>query len=98
MPRGRRTIAAHTAIERESSPPSGKPTSTFTRDYFRSFGFHFSSMAPDEKKNTSYGVMAAPKRAIAKYQYVIGDSEECGDGCRRSCDPSASQSGCRRNT
>ena len=65
MPAGRRTTAAHPAIASERKPPSGKPNRTFSRDCARSFTFHFSSTAPEEKKKTSYGVMAAPKRAMA---------------------------------
>ena len=46
-------------------PPNGKPTSTLSRDCARSLTVHFSSTAPEEKKNTSYGVIAAPNSAIA---------------------------------
>ena len=61
-------------IASDSSPPSGKPISTLALFSPRSFGVHPSSTAPLEKKNTSYGVIAAPKRAIAKYAYVNGVS------------------------
>jgi len=40
----------------------------------RSFVVQRSSTAPEEKKKTAYGVIAAPNRAIAKYQYVAADS------------------------
>ena len=49
----------------DSKPPSGKPRKTlarFSRDPCES---SCSSTAPDEKKNTSYGVIAAPKSAMA---------------------------------
>ena len=49
----------------DSIPPSGKPTSTLSRDLARSFAVQFSSTAPEEKKNTSYGVIAAPNSATA---------------------------------
>ena len=52
---GSSTTAAHAAIASERMPPSGKPTNTFARSVPRSFRVHFSSTAPDEKKNTSYG-------------------------------------------
>ena len=49
----------------ESSPPRGKPMNTLARIAPRSCSAHCSSTPPIEKKKTSYGVMAAPKRAIA---------------------------------
>ena len=49
----------------DRSPPSGKPRYTLARFETRSGAVHFSSTAPDEKKNTSYGVIAAPNSAIA---------------------------------
>ena len=49
----------------DSSPPSGKPRYTLARLSTRSDRVHFSSTAPDEKKNTSYGVIAAPNSAMA---------------------------------
>jgi hypothetical protein len=48
-----------------SRPPSGKPMKTFARSIARSFGDHFSSTAPDEKKNTSYGDIPVPNNAMA---------------------------------
>src|SRR6185503_11205423 len=62
---GNRTTAAHAAIATDNTPPSGKPTSTLSREVPRSLTVHFSSTAPEEKKNTSYGVIAAPNNAIA---------------------------------
>ena len=53
MPLGIRTSAAHPAIAIDSRPPSGKPTSTLSRDWARSFTVQPSSTAPEEKKNTS---------------------------------------------
>ena len=38
---------------------------TLVRSVMMSFLVHFSSTAPEEKKNTSYGVIAAPNRAMA---------------------------------
>ncbi len=52
-------------IASDSRPPSGKPMKTLARLMFRSFCVQRSSTAPEEKKNTSYGVIAAPKRAMA---------------------------------
>lgn len=40
---------------RDNNAPSGKPSSTLTRIVTRSFGVHFSSTPPDEKKNTECG-------------------------------------------
>ncbi len=65
MPAGSSTTAAHAAIATDRSPPSGNPTSTLTRFCARSFAVQPSSTAPEEKKNTSYGVIAAPKSATA---------------------------------
>jgi hypothetical protein len=50
---GNRTTAAHAAIATDNTPPSGKPTSTLSREVPRSLTVHFSSTAPEEKKNTS---------------------------------------------
>ena len=50
----------------DNSPPSGKPMNTLARLVDRSFGVHSSSTAPEEKKNTSYGVIAAANRATPK--------------------------------
>src|SRR5688572_5225080 len=77
---GSSTTAAQAAIAIDSSPPSGKPTSTLRRDVARSFSVQRSSIAPEEKKNTSYGVMAAPKSATAKNQYVATGSPWGGPG------------------
>ena len=52
-------------IASDSRPPSGKPTSTLIRFSPRSLTVQRSSTAPLEKKNTSYGVIAAPNRAMA---------------------------------
>ena len=41
------------------------PMNTLARMVPRSRAVHFSTTPPEEKKNTSYGVMAAPKRATA---------------------------------
>ncbi len=46
-------------------PPSGKPTKTLSSGVPRSFVVQCSSTPPEEKKNTSYGVMAAPNSATA---------------------------------
>src|SRR5690349_7407418 len=59
-PRGWKTTAAPAIRASDSSPPSGKPRYTLALFRTRSERLHFSSTAPDEKKNTSYGVMAAP--------------------------------------
>ena len=53
-------------IASDSSPPSGNPISTLARFSLRSLIVQPSSTAPLEKKNTSYGVIAAPNRAMAK--------------------------------
>ncbi len=50
---GAKTSAAHAATDRDSRPPKGKPTSTFSRDVPRSRSDQPSSTAPEEKKNTS---------------------------------------------
>ena len=52
-------------MARESRPPSGNPMKTLARITPRSLAVQRSSTPPEEKKNTSYGVMAAPKRATA---------------------------------
>ena len=65
MPWGRSTIAAAAAIATESSPPSGKPMNTLARIVRRLPAPHFSSTPPEEKKKTSYGVIAAPNSATA---------------------------------
>ena len=41
---------------------------TFNREVPRSLTVQCSSTAPEEKKNTSYGVIAAPNSAMANYQ------------------------------
>ena len=52
-------------IASDSRPPSGKPMKTLARIGARGPSrVHFSSTPPEEKKNTSYGVIAAPNRAI----------------------------------
>ena len=51
-------------IASDSSPPSGNPMNTLARSVPRSRRVHFSSTPPEEKKNTSYGVIAAPNSAI----------------------------------
>ena len=61
-------MVATAAIAMDRIPPSGKPTMTFNREVPRSLTAQCSSTAPEEKKNTSYGVIAAPKSEIAKYQ------------------------------
>jgi hypothetical protein len=65
IPAGRNTTAAQPAIASDSSPPSGNPMNTFARSVARSRRVHRSSTPPEEKKNTSYGVIAAPNNAIA---------------------------------
>src|SRR6478735_7223605 len=65
MWRGASTRWAHVMIASESSPPSGNPISTLARFSLRSLIVQPSSTAPLEKKNTSYGVIAAPNRAMA---------------------------------
>jgi hypothetical protein len=77
---GRSTTVANAAIANDSMPPSGKPTRTLSRDLPRSFTLQPSSTAPDEKKNTSYGVIAAPKRATAKYYAKMDDTPPWQDG------------------
>ncbi len=64
-PAGRKTTAATAAIESESAPPSGKPRNTLSRIVPMSLSPQCSSTPPLEKKKTSYGVIAAPKRATA---------------------------------
>ena len=67
-PAGSSTMAETAAIAMDRIPPSGKPTMTFNREVPRSLTVQCSSIAPEEKKNTSYGVIAAPNSAMAKYQ------------------------------
>jgi hypothetical protein len=62
---GKSTTAAQPAIAGESSPPKGNPTSTLARERARSLTVQPSSTAPEEKKKTSYGVIAAPNNATA---------------------------------
>ena len=52
-------------MARESMPPSGKPMNTLARMVPRSSTVQRSSTPPEEKKNTSYGVSAAPNSATA---------------------------------
>jgi hypothetical protein len=49
----------------DNRPPSGNPMNTFMRIVGRSLAVHRSSTPPEEKKNTSYGVIAAPNSATA---------------------------------
>src|SRR3954470_11314734 len=77
---GSSTTAAHAAIASDRIPPSGKPTNTFARSVPRSSFDHFSSTAPEEKKKTSYGVIAAPNNATAKYQYERGLPDAASHG------------------
>ena len=59
-------MAVEPAIASESRPPSGKPMNTLARMVREVLGSSsFSSTPPEEKKNTSYGVMAAPNSATA---------------------------------
>src|SRR5205085_4470957 len=97
IPRGASTSAAEVISNRDSAPPSGKPMYTFARLILRSCLLQCSSTAPEEKKNTSYGVIAAPNRAIAKYQYVGRLSEEGTWGCAAS-ESRPPQSGWSRQT
>ena len=53
IPSGWNTSAAPAIRPSERSPPSGKPRNTLARFRMRSDRVHFSSTAPDEKKNTS---------------------------------------------
>jgi hypothetical protein len=48
----------------DSTPPRGNPTYTLARLTARSCAVQASSTAPLEKKNTSYGVIAAPSKAM----------------------------------
>src|SRR5699024_6564416 len=64
-PCGRSTIAAAVATDNDSSPPGGKPTQVLIRTVVRSLRVQPSSTPPEEKKNTSYGVIAAPNSATA---------------------------------
>ena len=50
---GSNTRVAPAAMATESSPPSGNPTSTLSRDVPRSLTVQCSSTAPEEKKKTS---------------------------------------------
>ena len=61
---GARTRWAQAMIASDRSPPSGNPMKTLARFSFRSRCVQPSSTAPLEKKNTSYGVIAAPNRAM----------------------------------
>ena len=64
--RSRRPPSARATARRRAGTRSARsPGSTI-----RSLRVHCSSTAPDEKKNTSYGVIAAPSSAIAKKKYV----------------------------
>ena len=63
--RARGRGAADAMMASDSRPPSGKPRKTLARFVARSFSVQCSSTAPDEKKNTSYGVIAAPNSAMA---------------------------------
>jgi len=65
IPAGINTRVAAAAMARESRPPRGKPMNTLARMVRMSSADQFSSTPPEEKKNTSYGVIAAPNRAIA---------------------------------
>lgn len=65
MPCDEYATAATPAIARDNSPPSGKPTKTLARIVPMSIAVHRSSTPPEEKKKTSYGVMAAPNSAMA---------------------------------
>ena len=54
-------------IASDSRPPSGNPMKTLARFAWRGpSSVQRSSTAPLEKKNTSYGVIAAPNSAMAK--------------------------------
>src|SRR4029450_1392982 len=55
----------------------------------RSLRVQCSSTAPEEKKNTSYGVMAAPSNAIAKNAYVAQLSDDGGPNRRADAKGSA---------
>jgi hypothetical protein len=68
VPVGWKTVAAVTISPNASSPPSGKPRNTFSREVARSRLVQPSSTLPEEKKNTSYGVSADANRATAKNQ------------------------------
>ena len=65
MPCGWNTTVAVAAMASDSSPPSGNPMKTLARMVPRSLAVQRSSTPPEEKKNTSYGVMAAPNSAMA---------------------------------
>ena len=68
IPRGPKTVVEVSMIAKASSPPSGKPRNTLIREVRRSLLVHRSSTAPEEKKNTSYGVSAEANNATAKNQ------------------------------
>src|SRR3954452_15744583 len=70
IPRGCNTTPAIAINAIVSAPPRGNPTPTFIRASIRSLRDQPSSTAPEEKKNTSYGVIAAPNSAIAEYHHV----------------------------
>ena len=53
-------------IASANTPPSGNPTNTFIREVSRSFAVQRSSTPPEEKKNTSYGVIAEANSDTAK--------------------------------
>ena len=65
IPAGSSTSAVQAMIASDSRPPSGKPTNTLARSCARSLRVQLSSTPPEEKKNTSYGVIAAPNSATA---------------------------------
>ena len=65
MSAGREHQVAAAMMASDSSPPSGKPMKTLALLTSRSCCVQCSSTAPEEKKNTSYGVIAAPNRAMA---------------------------------
>ena len=52
-------------IASDNTPPRGNPTNTFILEVSRSFAVHPSSTPPEEKKNTSYGVIAAANNDTA---------------------------------
>ena len=65
MPRGWSTSAAHAMIASDRQPAEREPDEHVGPLGQRSLRVHCSSTAPEEKKNTSYGVIAAPNSAIA---------------------------------
>src|SRR3954447_13481716 len=82
---GWNTVADVTISANASSPPSGNPTNTLIREVSRSLTVQRSSTAPEEKKNTSYGVSADANNATAKNQYVPQSSPAGGPGCATCC-------------